>query len=154
MIEEQFSTYDMPLDLATGFKQVLKSTFLEHPVMKVAGTCLVTLMGEFNEVYLALAIALGADLITGVLAALYQNQFHFYKLRSAVYKWLVYWLLIILAHQGSNISDYLRWMGECTAIFLFIVEYNSTAGNLNKLGFRAPTFEKLADMIAKFRSMK
>ena len=143
--------FDVPLPFVESSFRAAKMTFTDHAVIKAVITCVVALTGGFDAVFLALAIAMFADLITGTWAAIYNNRFSCIRLRNAIGKWVVYFLLIVLAHQAANVSNYLVWMEEATALFIFLTEYNSVAGNLNLLGFKIPTFDKLLEFMTSFK---
>ena len=140
--------FDVPLSFIATATRAAKMTFTEYPLIKIVSACFFHLTGGADAVFLALAIAMTADLITGTWAAIVEDRFEFARLRNAIGKWVVYFLLLVLAHQASHISNYLYWMKEATAIFIFLTEYNSVAGNLNALGFKVPTFERLSELVA------
>jgi phage-related holin len=144
--------FDTPLPFLAHATRAVKMTLFDSPLIKGFLTCLVMLAGNFDGAYLALVIILTADLVTGTASAVIHSEFEFVRLRNAAGKWAAYYLLLILAHQAGFVSEYLCWMKEATAAFIFLTEYNSVAENLNKLGFPVPTFEKLGDFMKTLKS--
>ena len=118
---------------------------------KIILACLFALVGPLDYAYLALAIAMVLDQVTGIAKAVYLKKFIWAKLRKSAGKWLVYFVLIVMAHQAGMVSGLLSWMREASAVFIFLTEYKSIAENLRCMGFPIPMPEDIANVLKRIR---
>lgn len=105
------------------------------------------LIGDNFALLFAIVLLVVMDFVTGVAKALYMENFKSEGLRKGAVKLVVYLLLMVIAHQFSNVSNWLLWFEEAVYCYLAITEYESIAENLRVFGIEWPSIARLYELV-------
>jgi len=95
-------------------------------------------LGQNSLAYEVLFILVLIDLITGVMKGFKQKNLSSRRMRSTATKLLVYFSLIIAAHQLTRLNSIFQWLEDFIVIFLAVTEVLSIIENAHELGVPVP----------------
>lgn len=127
----------------------LKSLFFADPLTKacvaIACTILLNVFGANWVAYEALFILVTLDTITGFMVAVGNKTVSSARFFKTGKKLIVYFTLILAAHQVVRTSPMTEWLDPAMALGCAITELISIIENANKLGVPIPKWisEKL-----------
>ena len=127
----------------------LKSLFFVDPLSKaciaIVCTILLNVFGTNWVAYEALFILVVLDTLTGFMVAVGNKTVSSLRFFKTGKKLIVYFTLILAAHQVVRTSSITEWLDTTMAIFCATTELISIMENANKLGVPVPKWisEKL-----------
>lgn len=120
-------------------------------IMAACGATLFVLIGDNYIAYQIFLILTAIDFITGVMVGFVSNELSSRKMFRTSYKFLIYSLLAISAHQMTRYSGHFEWIEDGVVLFVASTELLSIIENAHKLGLPMPMWIKnrLLDFIEK-----
>lgn len=117
----------------------------------VLGVLILGVVGQNVLAYEILFILVAIDFITGVGCGIKAKTVSSRRMSKSVMKLLLYFLLIIAAHQLTRYADLLTWLEQFLVLFIAVTEMTSIIENAHKLGLPIPEWvtEKLEQYLHK-----
>lgn len=99
-------------------------------------------IGDNHIAYQIFFILTAIDFMTGTAVGVSQKELSSRKMFRTVYKFLLYSLLVISAHQMVRYSGNFTWIEDGVVSFIAATEFLSIVENVNKLGVPMPLWIK------------
>jgi len=131
----------------------LGTYFAQKSIIGLCGGVMLQLFGgdKASAVVVAVFILLLMDTCAGTLAALKERKWSGkIMLFGFARKVMVWTLLLVTAHQVTNLNEYMFWFEEAVIIIVALTDAISTLKNLSKLG--APIPSALIDRLEKVKT--
>lgn len=111
-------------------------------ILSACGATLFVLIGENYIAYQIFFILTSIDFITGVMVGFFASELSSRKMFRTSYKFLIYSLLAISAHQMTRYSGHFEWVEDGVVLFVASTELLSIIENTHKLGVPMPMWIK------------
>lgn len=128
--------------------------WVSKAIISACGATLFVLIGDNFIAYQIFFILTSIDFLTGVMVGFFANELSSRKMFRTSYKFLIYSLLAISAHQMTRYSGHFEWVEDGIVLFVAATELLSIIENCHKLGLPMPMWIKtrLLNFIEKGKS--
>lgn len=133
------------IETILGYFHALVTGAKIKAVGAILGIFILGVVGQNVLAYEILFILVVIDFITGVSCGVMTKTVSSRRMSKSVMKLLLYFLLIIAAHQLTRYADLLTWLEQFLVLFIAVTEMTSIIENAHKLGLPIPSWvtEKL-----------
>jgi len=142
---------DKILETLLGSLLMLKTGFSLKSILSLATAALGFLFSANLMIIAALLIFILFDFVTGVMKAIHTETFSSAGLKHGFGKIIVYAIVIVLAHQFTNVHPILSWLEYAIYSYIALTEYESIVENINVFGYKLPSITRLKKALEKLK---
>lgn len=111
-------------------------------ILTTCGVAVVEIIGIDGLSYQVLFILVFIDFLSGLMVAWRQKEVSSRGAAQSVPKLILYFLLVLAAHQIVRLTGYAKWIEDAVVMYLAVTEFISITENASKLGVPVPLWIK------------